>query len=246
MNDRPQITVVFAITADGKISDAHGSPGRFGSPADRAHLEKQVAQADAVLMGAGTLRSEGLAMPVLSPELIQGRVDQGKPPQPTQIICSASGAIDPGYGFFRQAVPRWLLTTEAGSRQWLDRWSASGDSEDPFPHSKAANGFDRILLGPLGDRDFQWPEILAQLAQEGIQQLAVLGGGNLVGSLLSMRAIDHLWLTVCPLLVGGAAAPTPMDGVGLPLHGAQWLNLVSAEAQGQEVFLHYQRRDTEP
>jgi hypothetical protein len=37
-----------------------------------------------------------------------------------------------------------------------------------------------------------------------------------------------------------------MDGVGLPLHGAQWLNLVSAEAQGQEVFLHYQRRDTEP
>lgn len=236
VHDRPKITVVFAITADGKISDAYGSPGRFGSTADRAHLEQQVALADAVLMGAGTLRAEGMAMPVRDPELIRQRLARGQSPQPVQIIGSASGAIDPSYGFFRQPVPRWLLTTDRGAAQWQNASAGPTNSE-------GRSGFDRLLIAPLGpNHDFQWQDILAQLAQEGIQNLALLGGGNLVGSLLSIKAIDELWLTVCPLLVGGAAAPTSMDGPGLPLMNAQWLDLISAEPRGPEVFLHYRRR----
>ena len=54
---RPHTTVVLAMSADGKIADVKRSPARFGSAADKAHLEKQVAQVDAVLFGAGTLRA---------------------------------------------------------------------------------------------------------------------------------------------------------------------------------------------
>lgn len=256
MNNRPNITVVFAITADGKITDAHGSPGRFGSPADRAHLEQQVALADAVLMGAGTLRSEGLAMPVFDPDLIRQRVDRGQSPQPAQIICSASGAISPSYGFFRQAVPRWLLTTPRGAAHWADRAGTLQATNRPiadgaFPDSTVIAPtptaiFDRIITAPqtpAGDLD--WAQILPGLRRSGVAKLAVLGGGNLVGSLLSIGVIDELWLTVCPLLVGGATAPTPMDGMGLPLQQALWLDLVSAEPQGAEVFLHYRRRSAD-
>lgn len=246
MNDRPSITVVFAITADGKISDAHGSPGRFGSAADRAHLEQQVALADAVLMGAGTLRSEGLAMPVLDADLIRQRVDRGQSPQPVQIICSASGAIDPRYGFFRQAVPRWLLTTDRGAAHWADRVAATQPTDNTGFSAILTAGFDRIITAPqtpTGDLD--WLQTLQDLGRSGIAKLAILGGGNLVGSLLSIGVIDELWLTVCPLLVGGATAPTPMDGVGLPLKQAFWLDLISAEPRGAEVFLHYRRRTTD-
>lgn len=247
--------MVFAITADGKITDAHGSPGRFGSTADRAHLERQVALADAVLMGAGTLRSEGLAMPVFAPDLIRQRIDRGQPPQPAQIICSASGAIDPSYGFFRQAVPRWLLTTQRGAAHWADRAGTTQTTHSPIdsntPTDRPAVAptipatFDRILTAPqtpAGDLD--WAQVLQDLVRSGVTKLAVSGGGNLVGSLLSIGVIDELWLTVCPLLVGGATAPTSMDGVGLPLQQALWLDLVSAEPRGTEVFLHYRRRST--
>ena len=43
---RPDITVVLAMSADGKISDAHRAAARFPSKADKAHLERQVAKAE--------------------------------------------------------------------------------------------------------------------------------------------------------------------------------------------------------
>jgi 5-amino-6-(5-phosphoribosylamino)uracil reductase len=106
------------MSADGKISDASRSPILFGSPADKAHLEAQVALADGILGGAGTLRAGGSAMPVSNPELLQQREQQGKPAQPIQLICSRTGNIDPELRFFQQPILRWLLTTEKGAQNW--------------------------------------------------------------------------------------------------------------------------------
>ena len=64
-------TLVLAMTVDGKIADGGRSAAKFSSPQDFRHLELQVAQADAVLIGAGTLRIHGTTMRVLDPELIQ-------------------------------------------------------------------------------------------------------------------------------------------------------------------------------
>lgn len=53
---------------------------------------------------------------------------------------------------------------------------------------------------------------------------------------------DELWLTVCPLLLGGATAPTPVEGEGFCLALAPRLELLSVQANNQEVFLHYLRQ----
>ncbi|WP_333114605.1 RibD family protein [Microcoleus sp. S11D4] len=110
--DRPYTTVILAISADGKIADAARSPARFGSANDKAHLEQQVADSDAVLFGNGTLQAYGTTMRVISPELLKQRELHGKPPQPAQIVCSRSSKFDPNLRFFQQPVPRWLLTAE--------------------------------------------------------------------------------------------------------------------------------------
>ncbi|MEO0949089.1 MAG: dihydrofolate reductase family protein, partial [Cyanobacteria bacterium J06641_5] len=60
---------------------------------------------------------------------------------------------------------------------------------------------------------------------------------ELVAALAATGAIDELWLTVCPVLLGGRTAPTPLDGLGLTERLE--LELLSAEAIAQEVFLHY-------
>ncbi|MDR9405249.1 MAG: dihydrofolate reductase family protein, partial [Halothece sp. Uz-M2-17] len=57
--NRPHTTVVLAMSADGKIADTARSAAEFSSHIDRAHLERQVAKADAILFGAGTLRAHG-------------------------------------------------------------------------------------------------------------------------------------------------------------------------------------------
>ncbi len=223
--DRPKTTVILAMSADGKIADASRTAARFGSAHDKVHLEHQVALADGVLLGAGTLRAYGTTVRVVQPELLSHRQQQGKPLQPVQIICSRSAALDPHLSFFRQPVPRWLLTTPAGARRWQD-----GDA------------FERLLVAETATGTIDWQAAFGQLWVAGLKNVAVLGGGALVASLLEANCLDELWLTVCPLLLGGVAAPTPVDGKGLVAALAPRLKLLAARTIDDEVFLHYQVR----
>ena len=80
---------------------------------------------------------------------------------------------------------------------------------------------------------------LQHLASLHITRLAILGGGELVASMLQLDLIDELWLTVCPLILGGASAPTPVEGVGFLSQFAPKLELLEVHQVEQEVFLHY-------
>ncbi len=217
ISQRPHTTVVLAVSADGKISDQWRSHPRFGSANDYAHLEQQVAAADGVLFGAATLRAGGTAMRVLQPELIASRVQAGKPPQPIQIVCSRIAKFDPQLKFFRQPVSRWLVTSRA---------------EQDYP------GFEQVLAFEANGQ-IDWRSAFAQMFGLGLKQLAVLGGGELIASLLHLGLIDELWLTVCPILLGGATAPTPIGGEGFLESAAPRLQLLEVRPVDQEVFLHY-------
>jgi len=225
--DRPHTTVVLAVSADGKIADTQRSPARFGSPVDKRHLEAQIAQADGVLLGAGTLRAYGTTLKVTCPDLLEQRKQQGKPPQPVQIVCSHSAQIDPQLPFFFQAVPRWLLTTASGAARW-----------------QGQSGFDEVLtpirLDPKSpDPAIDWIVAFQHFAAANLLRLAILGGGRLVASLLSVDLVDELQLTICPLLLGGDNAPTPVEGTGFLADVAPHLELLRVQPLGQEVFLHY-------
>lgn len=224
MNLRPHTTVILAMTADGKIADRASSPARFGSAIDKAHLESQVSLADGVIFGAGTLRAYGTSLPITNPQLIKSRKNRSQSWQPFHIVVSASGKINSQLKFFQQPIPRWLLTTEEGSVLWQnnDLWQ-------------------RILIGKV-DPDpssFIWDKILSQLLSFGINKLAVLGGGNLVASLLAINAVDEIWLTVCPVIFGGFDAPTPVTGMGWLQSQGIKLHLLEVKQVEQEIFLHY-------
>ena len=238
---QPYVTVVLAMSADGKIADVKRSPARFSSAADRVHLEKQIAASDAVLFGAGTLRAYGTTLGVSNPQLLQQRYQQNLPPQPVQIVASREANIDPQLRFFRQPVPRWLLTTATGAK----RWQACSEFDSILVCETHSIGIAEVEAGS-GERQstFNWISALQQLAHLGMKRLAVLGGGQLVASLLAADLIDEFWLTVCPLILGGTTAPTPVEGAGFyPV--APRLELLSVHAIEQEVFLHYGRQRPE-
>ncbi|MEG4516781.1 MULTISPECIES: dihydrofolate reductase family protein [unclassified Microcoleus] len=226
--DRPLATVILAVSADGKIADVVRSPARFGSANDKAHLEQQVAASDAVLFGNGTLQAYGTTMRVISPELVKQRELQGKPPQPMQIVCSRSSQFDPNLRFFQQPVPRWLLTGQDSRHTAL-----------PFPYPMTNSKFDRIIYAKTAGGEIDWIDAFQQLASFDIKRLAILGGGKLVASVLAAGLVDELWLTVCPLILGGADAPTPVEGEGFLADLAPKLELLAVKQVGQEVFLHY-------
>lgn len=220
LTQRPHTTVILAMSADGKIADKMREPARFGSAADKIHLERQVALVDAVLFGKATLEAYGTTLPIASAELLQQRQLQGKPPQPLQIVCSASGNISPTLKFFQQPVPHALLTTTSGKQQ----------NKAPFKH---------IIVVPTNNGTFDWNNAFQQLTQLGIQRIAILGGGQLVGSLMQENLIDEFWLTICPLILGGSNAPTPVAGEGFIAAVAPRLQLLEMQQIEQEIFLHY-------
>ena len=238
LQHRPHITVVLAMSADGKIADFRRSPARFGSKMDKAHLEKQIAASDAVLFGAGTLAAYGTTLNISDQTLVQLRAQGGKPPQPAHIVITHSANLNPEIKFFKQPVRRWLLTTTAGALSWKGRLQTlhstlGTEAREYLPE------FEQILVFETPTREIDIPAALKHLATLHITRLVVLGGGELVASLLGLDLIDELWLTICPLILGGNTAPTPVEGKGFLSDLAPKLQLLEVHTVEQEVFLHY-------
>ena len=224
-NNRPHTTAILAMTADGKIADYQGSAARFGSNNDRLHLEEQVSLVDGVIFGADTLRAYGTTLSVSSPKLLESRKKRSQLPQPVQIVVSASGNLDTHWRFFQQPIPRWLLTLPSGDKLW---------------HSKKE--FERILIihgTKESNSALDWISTFARLTELGLNKLAVLGGGELISSLIAVDLIDELWLTVCPFIFGGCTSPTPVGGRGFLQSEAKKLRLLEVRQIEEELFLHY-------
>lgn len=86
---RPRISTNLAISADGKISPTPARPSGWTSRDDRARLLELRANADAILIGRGTLESDRMTLTV---------PNQQK--QPLRCIVSRNGKIDPGHPIF--------------------------------------------------------------------------------------------------------------------------------------------------
>lgn len=218
-----QTTLVLAMTADGKISAVDPKAPRDSDAVDKAHLEYQVSFADLVLVGAGTIRSEGTTFTISNPELLAGRNDRSQSPQP--IACVVSGSLDlpPDLPFFRQDVERWIFTTRSG---------LEGSSDTKTLH-KLADLID------LGDTDLDWDRAYTLMAERGIHKVVALGGGSLTAALVQAERIDDWWLTIWPVIYGGKDAPTPVEGEGFLPCDPPHLQLVETRQVGSELFLHY-------
>jgi len=223
-SDIPHTTVILAMSADGKIADFNRSPARFGSAFDRAHLERQIAAADAVLFGADTLRAYGTTVMISDPQLIQQRMEKSQPSQPIHIVISSSGKLNPDIRFFQQPVKRWLLTTSQGANFW------QGHPE-----------FNQLLTTETSAKKIELVPAWKHLSALGIASLAVLGGSKLVASLCKFDLIDEFWLKICPLIFGGDTAPSPGGGEVFLSDVAPKLHLLETYTIEQEVFLHYRR-----
>src|SRR3954470_6622793 len=91
---RPYLVINMVSTLDGRIA-VDGRSGPIGDEADRELFFGLRTQADAVMVGAGTVRTERYGRLVRDPELRERRVAEGLAPDPLAVVVSARLRLPP-------------------------------------------------------------------------------------------------------------------------------------------------------
>lgn len=201
---RPWVVVNMIVTADGATAVA-GRSGGLGTPADRAVFTALRSVADAILVGAGTVRAEGYGPPRTPPQQQERRLARGQSRFPRIAIVSGRLALDVSSPLFTESVEPPIVLAPA---------SAPRDARTAVAQVAELHtvGEDEVDLGAG----------LAVLADGGARVVLCEGGPHLNGQLLAAGLIDELCLSVSPLLAGGDSAraingPDPATPTGLRL-----------------------------
>ena len=100
--DRPFIAVNMVSSADGKAT-LSGKTAPMSAAADRELFHHLRAQADGILVGAGTVRIERYGKVTKTPELQAKREREGLRAEALAVIVSRSGDLPPDLGVLQEA-----------------------------------------------------------------------------------------------------------------------------------------------
>jgi 5-amino-6-(5-phosphoribosylamino)uracil reductase len=227
VSERPKVLINFASSLDGKINPAPGRrSGRFMMSRHREDFRRMIAlraQADAILIGAGNLRADDPDLAIPEDQRTARRA-AGRP-EPLRIVVTGSGdGITPEMKIFDPARGGPAIVAHSGR----------------MPADARARLAPVAELIELGDFTVAMPDLLVWLAARGVRTLLCEGGGELCSQLFAVRAVDEIYLTLTPRLLGGAHAPTMVDGVGFGPDDIPDGVLGSVERVGDELYLRYQ------
>ncbi|MFB6850256.1 dihydrofolate reductase family protein [Streptomyces sp. NPDC056373] len=184
----PYVLLSAAVSLDGYLDDTGPDRLLLSSPADFDRVDEVRADADAILIGAGTIRADNPRLLVNSEQRRSARTAAGKPEYPLKVTVSGSGDLDPDARFWHTGGEKVLYTTDQGA----DRARALRLATD---------------VVPLG-ADLDWRRLLTHLHDvRGVGRLMVEGGGLIHTQLLTQGLADELQLVLAPLFVGDPRAP---------------------------------------
>ena len=212
--DRPYLVLNMVSSLDGRATIDWRTKG-LSTELDRQLFHHLRSQADAVMVGAGTARTERYGRMAKSDELRDKREREGLARDPLAVVVS--GRLD---------LPADLPLLN-----------------DPEQRVVIATASDAILAGPgeqvayarVGD---DLPLLMARLREQyGVRSVVCEGGPTLNSFLLAAGLVDELFLTLHPKLAGGAAALTIVAGREL-VEPAE-LSLISVAEGGGDLFTRW-------
>ncbi len=223
--ERPYVLVNMVMSADGRAT-IEGNEHGLGSDTDRRLMRELRSNADVVVAGAGTLRSGGTSSRVGHDDLEALRAARGKPPNPLAAVLSRTGDLPLDRPFFTaQDFQATVYLSEQAPEERRAAIARTGRT---------------VVSVPPGD---EAPAMLRHMRHElGAEVLLVEGGPSLNGDLFERGLVDEYFVTLGPLVVGGAGALTTVSGPRPPsLDSTTRLSLLSAaqNAETGEVYLRY-------
>jgi 5-amino-6-(5-phosphoribosylamino)uracil reductase len=181
---RPQITISYAQTLDGRLATRSGSSQWIGGPESLRFAHELRASHDAIMVGVGTVLADD---PRLTVRLAAGR-------DPLRVVVDSA---------LRTPITAATLSDGAARGTLL----ACVEGADPARRAAIEGlGATVLVLPPAPGGGVDLAALLGALQQRGVASLMVEGGARLITALLRGRLADRLAVCVAPMILGTGIA----------------------------------------
>ncbi|WP_425577115.1 bifunctional diaminohydroxyphosphoribosylaminopyrimidine deaminase/5-amino-6-(5-phosphoribosylamino)uracil reductase RibD [Streptomyces enissocaesilis] len=187
---RPHVRWKYAATLDGRIAAADSTSRWISSPESRADVHRLRAEADAVIVGSGTVRAD-------DPHLaVRGAAGAEGVTQPLRVVVDTDAtAVRPGARVLDDAAPTLIAVARDADAAHL-----AGTEAEVVRLPRAATGLDIHAL-------------LAALHARGVRSVLLEGGPTLAGAFVAAGAVDTVTGYLAPVLLG--AGPAALADAGI-------------------------------
>lgn len=172
---RPFFHLKLATSLDGRIATKSGDSKWITGEAARAHVHRQRALHDAILVGAGTARADDPELTVRLPGLAKH--------SPVRIVLDSKARLSPKSKLVKTArtTPTWLVCGKAARTGTLEKAGVE--------IVRVAKMDATVIAKVLGAR--------------GLTRVLIEGGGQVAASFLKAGLVDRLSLYRAGIVLGG-------------------------------------------
>lgn len=186
------------------------------------------AQADAVMVGIGTVLADDPSLSVKSGQLRSERKQRCGYEDPARIVVDSMARIPLDADIFRKGEGERII-------------AVCGNA--PKSRVKALQEHGARII-TTGEKQVDLAGLMSELKVLGIDTLMVEGGASLNWSLVSLGLVDEIYTYIGALVLGGYGAPTVVDGAGFADNkDAAGLELMSIERMDNGVLLRWRVLD---
>ncbi|MFG2998253.1 bifunctional diaminohydroxyphosphoribosylaminopyrimidine deaminase/5-amino-6-(5-phosphoribosylamino)uracil reductase RibD [Streptomyces sp. NPDC048340] len=187
---RPYVLWKYAATLDGRVAAADGTSRWISSPESRADVHRLRAEADAVVVGSGTLRAD-------DPHLaVRGAAGPTAADQPLRVVLDTHATIRPTARVLDDVAPTLIVVAE--------------HLDDAATRHLA--GVEVVRL-PSDKRGISVDALLGELHRRGVRSVLLEGGPTLAGAFVAAGAVDKVVGYLAPVLLG--AGPNTLADAGI-------------------------------
>ena len=189
---RPSCSLVFVQSLDGNTGASDPS-AIGGGEIDKHVIYEGLSQvgADAVLVGANTMRDADIVFGVWHPQLVRLRDALGKPRYPVQIVATLRGLdLEASLLFNVPDIEVLVLTSPDGA----------GLMRDGF----ASRPWVRPIVMPHPEG---LPAAFETLRARGIERVSAVGGRHLAAQLIDAGLVQDVYLTTSARVGGETGTP---------------------------------------
>lgn len=212
-----QVLINAAMTIDGKIATNLGD-SRISSKQDLRRLHRLRSSVDAIIIGISTVIVDN---PRLTVRLVKRHGTT-----PVRIIVDSIGRIPLDSKILKSAskINTIVAVTKRAPDERIDKIKSAG-----------------AIVIVAGTKTVDLKELFFILKKMGFNKILVEGGGELNWSILQLRIVNELMVTVAPRIVGGRTATTLVEGDGYErISDGIKMELIKVSRQNNgEVVLYY-------